>query len=188
VYPSQKSRVPGTSAHLDLAPIEAELGRTAGNVTSAARALSAPSADLRELVWSRSLADTVYEMIEETIDEAQQILRGGLKSDEKPRRLEAATILMEEYLSAVDRYCWQSMRLDAAPCPRRYRVNCLTPYRCRHSRRSQSRTYSSPHSSRGKRSARRSPRPCPSARVGCARDRPAACASSAFRSTPGRLR
>jgi hypothetical protein len=29
---------------------------------------SAPSADLREFVWSRSFVDTVYELIEETID------------------------------------------------------------------------------------------------------------------------
>ena len=78
-------------AHLDLAAIEAELVRTEGNVTAAATALSLPSADLRKLVWSTpSLADAVFEKIEQMIDEAVQVLRDGLKDAEMGRRLQAA--------------------------------------------------------------------------------------------------
>ena len=97
MYPSQKLPVPASCAHLDLAAIEAELVRTEGNVTAAATALSLPSADLRKLVWSTpSLADAVFEKIEQMIDEAVQVLRDGLKDAEMGRRLQAAVTLLTQ--------------------------------------------------------------------------------------------
>jgi hypothetical protein len=95
VYPSQKLPVPASCAHLDLAAIKAELIRTEGNITAAATALSVPSADLRKLVWSTtSLADAVFEQIEQMIDEALQVLRDGLKDKDAGRRLQAAVALL----------------------------------------------------------------------------------------------
>jgi hypothetical protein len=97
VYPSQKLPVPASCALLDLAAIEAELVRTEGNVTAAATALSVPSADLRKLVWSTtSLADAVFEQIEQMIDEAMQVLRDGLKDKDAGRRLQAAVALLTQ--------------------------------------------------------------------------------------------
>ena len=97
MYPSQKLPVPASCAHLDLAAIEAELVRTEGNVTAAATALSVPSADLRKLVWSTpSLADAVFEKIEQMIDEAVQVLRDGLKDAEMGPRLQAAVTLLTQ--------------------------------------------------------------------------------------------
>jgi hypothetical protein len=95
VYPSQKLPVPASCAHLDLAAIEAELVRTEGNVTAAATALSVPSADLRRLVWSTgSLADVIFEQLEQMIDGAEQALRDGPKDTDKARRLQAAVTLL----------------------------------------------------------------------------------------------
>jgi hypothetical protein len=95
VYPSQKLAVPASCAHLDLAAIKAELIRTEGNVTAAATALSVPSADLRKLVWSTtSLADAVFEQIEQMIDEGVQVLLDGLKDKDAGRRLQAAVALL----------------------------------------------------------------------------------------------
>jgi len=97
VYPSQKLPVPANCAHLGLAAIEAELVRTEGNVTAAATALCVPSADLRKLVWSTtSLADVIFEQLEQMIDEAEQALRDGLKDADMGRRLQAATTLLTQ--------------------------------------------------------------------------------------------
>jgi hypothetical protein len=97
VYPSQKLPAPASCAHLDLAAIEAELVRTEGNVTAAATALSVPSADLRKLVWSTtSLTDVIFEQLEQMIDEAEQVLRDGLKDNDKARRLQAAVTLLTQ--------------------------------------------------------------------------------------------
>jgi hypothetical protein len=56
-----------------------------------------PSADLRKLVWSTtSLADAVFEQIEQMIDEAVQVLRDGLKDKDAGRRLQAAVTLLTQ--------------------------------------------------------------------------------------------
>jgi hypothetical protein len=95
MYPSQKLPVPASCAHLDLAAIEAELVRTEGNVTAAATALSVLSADSRKLVWSTtSLADVIFEQLEQMIDAAEQVLRDGLKDTDAGRRLQAAVTLL----------------------------------------------------------------------------------------------
>jgi hypothetical protein len=91
-----KSALPASCAHLDFAAVEAELVRTSGNVTAAARKLSVPAPDLRRLVWSSSLANTIYEQLEQTLDEALQVLHDGLKSNDKARRLQAATALLTQ--------------------------------------------------------------------------------------------
>jgi hypothetical protein len=56
--------VPESCAHLAFAVIEAELVRTRGNVSGAAKALKVPASDLRKLVWSSDLADAVFEAVE----------------------------------------------------------------------------------------------------------------------------
>ena len=65
--------IPPSCADLDFREIEAELIRNDGNVTATANALGVPSADLRKLVWSTKLADTVYEVAEGKLDEAQRV-------------------------------------------------------------------------------------------------------------------
>ena len=88
--------IPKSCAHLDLREIERELIKTHGNVTLTAKALDVPSADLRKLVWSSDLADTVYEAVEEVLDEAQQIVRDALSSDDKGHRLQAAKAILTQ--------------------------------------------------------------------------------------------
>jgi hypothetical protein len=62
-------------------------------VTAAARSLRVPSADLRNLVWpTPSLADAIYEQIEQAIDAAEAGLFVGLRS--LPSRLEEARNVM----------------------------------------------------------------------------------------------
>jgi hypothetical protein len=87
---------PASIDGLDPAAVEAELVKQYGNVTATARKLGVPPQDLRQLVWSSSLADTVYELIEQTLDEAQQVLRDALRGDDKARRLQAATVLLTQ--------------------------------------------------------------------------------------------
>jgi hypothetical protein len=91
-----KPAVPASCAGLDPVAVEAELIRTRGNVTAAAKTLGVPAPDLRRVVWSSSLADTVYEQIEQTLDEAQQVLRDALKGDDKTARLMAAKTMLTQ--------------------------------------------------------------------------------------------
>jgi hypothetical protein len=42
-----------------------------------------PSSDLRKLVWSSKLADTVYEVAEGKLDEAQRVVLNALSGAER---------------------------------------------------------------------------------------------------------
>ena len=86
--------IPKSCADLDFREIERELIKTHGNVTLTAKTLGVPSADLRKLVWSTKLADTVYEAIEEVLDEAQGVVLDALEGDDKTHRLQAAKVLL----------------------------------------------------------------------------------------------
>ena len=71
--------IPPSCMHLDRRAIEAELIANDGNITATAKTLDVPSADLRRLVWSTDLAETVYEAIEAALDEAQGVAAGGAR-------------------------------------------------------------------------------------------------------------
>jgi hypothetical protein len=86
--------IPKSCAHLEFREIEAELIKTSGNVTLTAKALGVPSGDLRRMVWETALADTVFEQIEQTLDEAQQVVRDALESDDKLHKLRAARAML----------------------------------------------------------------------------------------------
>jgi hypothetical protein len=95
--------IPKSCADLDFHAIEAELIRNDGNVTAAARALSVPSADLRKLVWSTKLADTVYEVAEAKLDEATKVLLDALSGADKTYRLQAAKVLLTQSTAGMRR-------------------------------------------------------------------------------------
>jgi hypothetical protein len=95
--------IPKSCADLDFHAIEAELIKTSGNITAAATALSVPSADLRKLVWSTKLADTVYEAIEERLDEATQVVLDALESEDKTHRLQAAKAMLTQTIAGKRR-------------------------------------------------------------------------------------
>lgn len=88
--------IPKSCADLDFRAIEAELIKTSGNVTLTARTLGVPSADLRKLVWSTKLADTVYEAVEELLDEAQQVVLDALSGADKTHKLQAAKAILTQ--------------------------------------------------------------------------------------------
>jgi hypothetical protein len=88
--------IPKSCAHLDHREIEAELIKTSGNVTATAKTLGVPSADLRKLVWSTKLADTVYEVVEGKLDEVTQVLLDALEGDDKTHKLQAAKVLLTQ--------------------------------------------------------------------------------------------
>ena len=88
--------VPASCAGLDFSEIEAELIKTRGNVTATAKALGVPSADLRKLVWSTKLADTVYEAVEEVLDEARGVVLDALEGDDKTHKLQAAKAILTQ--------------------------------------------------------------------------------------------
>ena len=93
---SAQKLIPPSCIHLDRCAIEAELIATDGNITAAAKALEVPSADLRRLVWSTDLAETVYEAIEGVLDEAQGVLRAALDGADETHRLQAAKTLLTQ--------------------------------------------------------------------------------------------
>ena len=83
-----------TSA-LPLAAVEQALVEAGGSVAGAARTLEIASANLRELVRAHPLlADAVFEQIEQEIDEAWQVLLGGLRSDSAITRMRAAAYVL----------------------------------------------------------------------------------------------
>jgi hypothetical protein len=97
--------IPGSCRGLDLTDIERTLFEKRGNVSAAATALGLPSADLRQLVWSiPSLGDVVYEKLEQAIDEAEQAVRDGLKSQSMSERLAAANLMLKS--AAARRRGW----------------------------------------------------------------------------------
>jgi hypothetical protein len=86
--------IPESCAHLEFAAIEAELVRTRGNVSGAAKTLGVPASDLRKLVWSSALADAAFEAIETMVDDAQEVVLAALKSGDPAHRLTAAKALL----------------------------------------------------------------------------------------------
>ena len=99
--------IPKSCAHLDFREIEAALIKTHGNVTLAAKTLSVPSVDLRKLVWSTKLADTVYEAVEAVLDEAQQVVLDALSGADKTHKLQAAKAILTQ-TTAGKRRGWGS--------------------------------------------------------------------------------
>jgi hypothetical protein len=88
--------IPRSCQSLDFHEIETELIRNDGNVTATAKALGVPSADLRKLVWTSKLADTVYEVAESRLDEAQQVVLDALSGADKTYRLQAAKVWLTQ--------------------------------------------------------------------------------------------
>jgi hypothetical protein len=81
------SRFPRDRAGADQDPRQRDL---------TAKKLGVPSADLRKLMWQSSLADTVYEAVEEVLDEAQQVVLDALDSDDKTHKLQAAKVMLTQ--------------------------------------------------------------------------------------------
>jgi hypothetical protein len=77
------------------AAVKQALVQAGGSVTAAARSLGIGSAHLRGFVRSHpSLADTVFEQIEQEIDAAHQVLWDGLDSDSVMTRMRAAAYIL----------------------------------------------------------------------------------------------
>jgi hypothetical protein len=95
--------IPKSCAHLDFRELEAELIKNDGNVTATAKALGVPSADLRKLVWSTKLADTVLEVAEGNLDEATKVLLDALSGADKAYRLQAAKVLLTQSTAGMRR-------------------------------------------------------------------------------------
>ena len=67
-------------------------------------------------MWQSSLADTVYEAVEEVLDEAQQVVLDALDSDDKTHKLQAAKAILTQ-TTAGKRRGWGSgsaIELDEA--------------------------------------------------------------------------
>jgi hypothetical protein len=93
--------------------IEQALVLAGGSVTGAARTLGIESAGLREMVRTRpSLADLVFEQIEQEIDAAHQVLWDGLDSDSAMTRMRAAAYILR-HTEAGRRRGWGMPRM---PC------------------------------------------------------------------------
>jgi hypothetical protein len=88
--------IPASCADLEFHELEAELIKNHGNVTLTAKTLGVPSADLRRLVRSTKLADTVYEAVEETLDEAQGVLCDALRGADLTHKLQAAKTMLTQ--------------------------------------------------------------------------------------------
>jgi hypothetical protein len=89
-----RSPLPVSCRELDLAAVEAELVKHNLSVAAAARALGVPASDLRRLVSWGPLAAAASEQLEQAIDEAEAVLRDGLKSPDLTERLKAAKALL----------------------------------------------------------------------------------------------
>jgi hypothetical protein len=86
--------LPLSCRELDLAAVEVELVKHRCNVGAAARALGVPSSDLRRLVSWGPLAAVASEQVERAIDDAEAVLRDGLRSPDLTLRLKAAATLL----------------------------------------------------------------------------------------------
>jgi hypothetical protein len=107
-WPIRRPAVPRTCRSLNVGLVEKELIRTHGNISAAAKVLEVPSIDLRKYVWSTPrLADAVYEQIELALDEAEAVIRQGLRSEQLSQRLQSATFLLQ-YSQAAKRRGWGS--------------------------------------------------------------------------------
>jgi hypothetical protein len=95
------------------AAVKQALVHAGGSVTGAARTLGIESANLRRLVRAQpSLADVVFEQIEQEIDAAQQVLWDGLDSDSVMTRMRAAAYILR-HTEAGRRRGWGRRRM---PC------------------------------------------------------------------------
>jgi hypothetical protein len=98
--------VPSSCAHLALADVERELIRAEGNVTAAAKRLSVPTADLRAMTRSvPALMDAVFEAVERGLDQVEQILWQGLRSEDIRQRLRASSFLLRHSVVGQRRGC-----------------------------------------------------------------------------------
>jgi hypothetical protein len=95
------------------AAVKQALVEAGGSVTGAARTLRIASASLRSLVRAQpSLADVVFEQIEQEIDAAQQVLWDGLDSDSAMTRMRTAAYVLR-HTEAGRRRGWGMPRM---PC------------------------------------------------------------------------
>jgi hypothetical protein len=84
-----------TAATISPAAVKQALVQAGGSVTGAARTLGIASASLRRLVRTQpSLADVVFEQIEQEIDAAHQVLWDGLDSDSVMTRMRTAAYIL----------------------------------------------------------------------------------------------
>jgi hypothetical protein len=95
--------IPKSCADLDFHEIEAALIKNDGNVTATAKELDVPPADLRKLVWSTKLADTVFEVAESKLDEATQVVLDALSGADKTHRLVAAKTILTQSTAGMRR-------------------------------------------------------------------------------------
>jgi hypothetical protein len=109
--------IPASCAGLDFNEIKAELIKTNGNVSAAAKALGVPSPDLRKLVWSTKLGDVVFEQREEVLDEAQEVIRAAMRSADKTHQLAAAKVMLTQTAEGRRRG-WGAALIDGEPEPR----------------------------------------------------------------------
>ena len=88
-------RCVGPPLPVELTVMEQTLIDKGGCLPSAARALNMPSAELRRIVAATpSLADSIFEQIEQHIDAAVQTLVDGLASDNAMTRIRAAAYIL----------------------------------------------------------------------------------------------
>jgi hypothetical protein len=84
-----------------------------GSVTGAARTLGIESASLRRLVHAQpTLADVVFELVEQEIDAAHQVLWDGLDSDSAMTRMRAAAYVLR-HTEAGRRRGWGMRRMPS---------------------------------------------------------------------------
>jgi hypothetical protein len=91
----ERPMIPASCSHLALADVEHELIRAEGNVTAAAKGLSVPTGDLRAMTRSvPALMDATFEAVDRGLDQVEQILWQGLRSEDVRQRLKAASFLL----------------------------------------------------------------------------------------------
>jgi hypothetical protein len=88
-------QLPASLSGLDLMKAGRAIIKTGGNITKAAISLGVPPEDLRLATRANPrLIDAALEAEEQALDEAEAVIRKGLKSRELGRALEAAAHLL----------------------------------------------------------------------------------------------
>jgi hypothetical protein len=86
---------------IDLGQAQQALVENRACVMKAAKALGVPAADLRKLMARNSkLAAIALEAAEQDMDRAEQIIRDGMKSQDRMKRLEAAALILRSRFRA----------------------------------------------------------------------------------------
>jgi hypothetical protein len=86
---------------IDLGQAQQALVESRACVMKAAKALGVPAADLRKLMARNSkLAAIALEAAEQDMDRAEQIIRDGMKSQDRMKRLEAAALILRSRFRA----------------------------------------------------------------------------------------